>query len=137
MTPVLASILSDLEIEVVDMRVRRGPGQTCATQTMERILAEHGAQHLTIVLRSIVETENNKMELVAPTIWAVSDIILAHPSWCATTAWLDAMDAIDLSDLRERAKANRQAVKARQAMATMLFEKLRETFALETQPRLV
>lgn len=41
MTPAPASILSDSEIEVVDMRVRRGPAQTCATQTIERILADH------------------------------------------------------------------------------------------------
>lgn len=45
---------------------------------MERILKHHGAGHLTIVLKSIVETENNGTELVAPVICTVSDIILAY-----------------------------------------------------------
>ncbi len=40
MTPQLARILSDLEIEAVDTRVRRAPGQTCATATMDRLLAD-------------------------------------------------------------------------------------------------
>lgn len=137
MTPQLASICSDLDIQVIPTTKRRGPGETCATQTMERILAEHGPQHLTLVLRSIVETENNGLELVAPTMWAISDIVLAHPTWTATTDWLDAFDRADLSDMRARAKANRRAAQPRQAIATMLFEHLSKTFDVADQGRLL
>lgn len=128
MTPKLAQICKSLEISVIPTNKRRGPGETCAEQTMERILAEHGPGHLTLVLRSIVETANNAMELVAPTIWAISDIALAHPAWTATTAWLDALDQADLSDMRARAKANRRAAQPRQAIATMLYDHLSKMF---------
>ena len=111
-TPQLASILSDLEIEPVDTRVRRAPGQTCATATVDRLLADHGAGHLYLTLRTIMESENNRMELMAPTILAVSDIILAHPTW-QYTGWLEAFDAIDLGMLRQMAKANRKAAQPR------------------------
>lgn len=104
---------------------------------MERILAEHGPQHLTLVLRSIVETGNNGLELVAPTMWAISDIVLAHPAWTATTDWLDAMDRAGLSGMRTRAKANRKAARPRQAIATMLFEHLSGIFDVEDQGRLI
>ena len=136
MTPQLGNILSDLEIEPVDTRVRRAPGQTCATATMDRLLADHGEGHLYLTLRTIMESENNRMELVAPTILAVSDIILAHPTW-PNTGWLEAFDAIDLAELRRRAKANRRAAQPRQAMATLLFQHLSQTFAPEPQGTLL
>jgi len=137
MTPQLAQICADLAIRVIPVTRRRAPGETCATRTMERILAEHGPQHLTLVLRSIVETGNNGLELVAPTMWAISDIVLAHPAWTATTDWLDAMDRAGLSGMRTRAKANRKAARPRQAIATMLFEHLSGIFDVEDQGRLI
>jgi hypothetical protein len=66
-TPQFASILADLEIEAVDIHVRRGPGKICATRTTERLLIDHGTGHLILMLRTIMESENNRMELVAPT----------------------------------------------------------------------
>ena len=127
MSPKLSQICQSLGITVIPHTQRRAKGETHAVVTMERILAQHGPEHLTLVLRSIAETTNNGLELVAPTIWAISDIVLAHPAWTATTAWLDALDGARLSDMRARAKANRRAVQARQAIATMLFEHLRKT----------
>jgi hypothetical protein len=41
-------------------------------------------------------------------IWAVSDLLLAHPNWFGGD-WLDALDKIDLSALYENVKANRKA----------------------------
>lgn len=128
MTPALASICSDLEIRVIPTTKHRDTMETCAVQTMERILAEHGEGHLTIVLRSIVETGNNKRELVAPVIWAISDIIRAHPQWTSTTAWLDALDQCNLAEIRSVAKANRRAAPPRAAISTILFEKVAPKF---------
>ena len=45
-TPQFASILADLEIEAVDIHVRRGPGKICATRTTERLLIDHDTGHL-------------------------------------------------------------------------------------------
>lgn len=136
MTAALASILSELGVAVVPVTRQRGPMETFADNTMQRILGDHGPEHLRSVLISIVETENNRRMLIAPVIWAVSDTLLAHPSWFGS-AFLDAMDSIDLAGMHERAKANRRASQPRQAIATMLFEKLRETFQVEEQERLI
>jgi hypothetical protein len=130
MTPDLASICSDLNIRVVPNQQSRtrAPGETCAEHAMERLLNKHGRGHLTIVLKSIVETEGNGLQLVAPMIYAVSDIVLAYPEWTATTAWLDALDQADLAGIWAKAKANRKAAKPRPAVATMLFQHLHDTF---------
>lgn len=136
MSPALATICEELGVAVIPVTKQRGPMETCAVQTLERILREYGPEHLRSVLMSIVETENNKRELVAPVIWAVSDTILAHPTWFGGD-FLSAMDEIDLSDMHERAKANRKAAQPRQALATMLFERLSKKFRVVEQERLI
>lgn len=132
----LPAILSELGITIVPVTKQRDVMETCAGNTLERIRKEHGAEHLRSVLISIVETTNNKRMLVAPVIWAVSDILLAHPTWFGGE-WLDAMDKIDLAEMHERAKANRRAAQPRQAIATMLFEMLSKRFQVVEQERLI
>lgn len=139
MSPELASICERLDVRVVpNERSRvRAVGETCAEKAMERLLEKHGAGHLTIILKSIVETENNGRQLVAPVIYAVSDIVLAYPEWTATTAWLDALDQADLAEMWIKAKANRRAAKPRPAISTMLFNHLKATLEPEAQERLI
>lgn len=132
----LTAILSELGIAIVPVTKQRDVMETCAGNTLERIRKEHGAEHLRSVLISIVETTNNKRMLVAPVIWAVSDILLAHPAWFGGE-WLDAMDKIDLAEMHERAKANRRAAQPRQAISTMLFETLSKRFKVVEQERLI
>jgi hypothetical protein len=69
-------------------------------------------------LLSIVESAGNDRWLIAPVIWAVSDLLLAHPNWLGSD-WLDALDAID-------AKVNRKAVQPRAAIASILFDRLKD-----------
>jgi hypothetical protein len=132
----LPAILSELGITIVPVTKQRDVMETCAGNTLERIRKEHGAEHLRSVLISVVETTNNKRMLVAPVIWAVSDILLAHPTWFGGE-WLNAMDKIDLAEMHERAKANRRAAQPRQAIATMLFETLSKKFQVVEQERLI
>jgi hypothetical protein len=136
MTPALASICAELGITVIPVTKQRGLMETCAVNTLARLLNDHGPEHLRSVLMAIVETENNKRMLVAPVIWALSDILLAHPSWFGGD-FLEAMDRIDLAEMHERAKANREAAQPRQAIATMLFDELRTEFQPEEQARLL
>lgn len=136
MSPALASICAEIGVAIVPVTKQRDVMETCAVNTLERVLKEHGPEHLRAVLISIVETENNKRMLVAPVIWGMSDTLLAHPSWFGGE-FLAAMDGIDLADMHERAKANRRAAQPRQAIATMLFEKLREKFQVVEQERLI
>lgn len=90
--------------------------------------------HLIITLRTIVESSGNEYALTAPAIWRVSDLVLAHPSWSEHgLAWIEAFDNIDLLDLAKKAKANKKAVPARVAMATMLYERLAPIFDLQAR----
>ena len=89
MTATLADILGEMDIKIVGLQRYRGPMETMAVGSLERILRQHGYAHLKMVLMSIVETRNNKRELVAPVIWAISDLIRAHPAWAdRATEWL-------------------------------------------------
>lgn len=138
MSATLADICSELGIEIIDIRHSRSrrPGQTCADRTMIRILQDEGEAHLRSVLISIMETENNKRMLIAPVMWAISDVLRGHPAWFGEE-WLKAFDRIDLAELHERAKESREAVAPRQAVATMLIERLRPNFVEEPQARLI
>lgn len=139
MTPALADICESLDVRVVpNKRSRtRGPGETCALQKLEDILSEHGPGHLTIVLKSFTETENNSLLLVGPVIEAVSRTILDHPEWTATTAWFDAMDQANLARMWSIAKANKHVAKRACAVATLLFVYLTGIFAAEPQGELL
>ena len=124
----VASICSEFGIAVVPPCRRRTGGaalETCAASTLQRLLSDWGESHLLEVLLSIVESAGNERALTAPVIWAVSDLLLAHPSWFGSD-WLDALDAIDLAAVYETAKANRKAVQPRAAIAAILFERLKD-----------
>jgi hypothetical protein len=124
----VASICSEFGIAVVPPCRRRTGGaalETCAASTLQRLLSDWGESHLREVLLSIVESAGNDRALTAPVIWAVSDLLLAHPNWFGGD-WLDALDAIDLAAVYETAKANRKAVQPRAAIAAILFERLKD-----------
>lgn len=136
MSPELAAILDELEITAISPHRYRGPMETMAVESMERILAQYGYAHLKMVLMSIAETPNNKREIVAPVIWAISDLVRAHPTWAGrATDWFSAFDRVDLGKLREMAKRNKHAAKPRAAIATLLFGFLCAT--LERQGELI
>lgn len=137
MTPALSAILSDLDIRVVPVTKQRGLMETHAVNTMERILASRGETNLRDTLMSIVETKNHKRELVAPVIWALSDILKAHPSWFCGEEWFAALDEIDISEMRAKARVNKTVARPRQAIATMLLEHLQSRFEPEQQERLI
>lgn len=130
MTPALSTLLDELGITVVPLPKYRGPMDTVAVASLERILMNRGRDHLKMVLMSIVETgEGNNRQLIAPVIWAMSDVIHAHPGWASRASeWFAALDGISLKDLRGLAYANRGATRPRHAIATLLFERIRNTF---------
>ena len=124
----VVSICSEFGIAVVAPAQRRTGGkalETCAASTLQRLLTDWGESHLREVLLSIAESAGNDRSLTAPAIWAVSDLLLAHPTWFGGDS-LDALDKINLSALHESAKTNRQAVQPRAAIAAILFERLKD-----------
>jgi|APCry1669192522_1035417.scaffolds.fasta_scaffold07934_6 hypothetical protein len=54
---------------------------------------------------------NNRMALVEPILWTVSDVMLANPRWPAKgLEWLEAFDEIDLCEnLGQRKASERRA----------------------------
>lgn len=99
--------------------------------TLQKVV-RHGEDHLTIVLRLIVETKGNATELWAATITALSELLLAMP-WLVERGLdlFEAFDLIDLSVLRRRAKAIRRA--NRQEVWAIMFNLLCDHFHSEAQ----
>lgn len=129
MTDALASICDELEIRVIAANVTRVPGTTKCALTLERILRKYGEGHLILLLRTIMESDNNKMALVEPVIWAVSDVMLANPRWPAKgLEWLAAFDEIDLCDVWVDSKQANGAPPERHGVASKLTELLQRKF---------
>jgi hypothetical protein len=82
------------------------PMATCAGNVVERLIKQCGLGHVTLTLRTIVESAGNDRALIADVIEAVSDVIKAHPRWADLgMAWLGAFDQISLLDIRKKAKS--------------------------------
>ena len=128
-TKTLASLLREFQVEIIDNARNRSrtARQTCASKTLANIFRLHGYDHLRTVIMTFVETKPNKRALIAPVIWAVSDVLNAHPGWFGET-WFQVMDGIDLTEMFERASANRRVAPPRSAVATLIFERMREQF---------
>ena len=54
MSATLCEILDEIGVREISVTKQRAPMETCAIQTLRRILAEHGDEHLRSVLISIV-----------------------------------------------------------------------------------
>lgn len=131
MTPALASICESIDppVRIIEPHVTRTPGTTKCGRVLDRILERHGEEHVTMLLRTIMESENNRMALVEPIIWAVSDVMLANPKWPARgLEWLEAFDAIDLCDVWARSKEANGAPPERHGVASKLTELLQSRF---------
>lgn len=126
----LELLLAEYGITIIPTTAVREPKQTHARRTLERLLEEHGEDHLRDVLTCLAEGENNGMALVAPVITAVSDVLLAHRDWWERDAslWLSVMDRVDLTRLHRTAKGNLKAVPAAPAVATLLYRELAAVF---------
>jgi hypothetical protein len=127
MSRTLAGLLREFNVSVVPITQSRtrAARQTCAGKTLAKIFRERGYDHLRAVIMTFCETRPNKRALVAPAIWAVSDVLHAYPDWFGD-ARLTAMDDIQLAELFERASANRRLAQPRASMAVLLFEHMRE-----------
>jgi hypothetical protein len=99
--------------------------------TLQKVI-RHGEEHLTIVLKLIVETRDNATELWAATITAISELLLAFPEIVDRgLALFDAFDRIDLAALRRRAKAIRRI--NRQEVWLIMFSLLCDHFYSDDQ----
>jgi hypothetical protein len=81
------------------------------------------------LLRTFSETENENARIDAFALYAISDLMVAHPEWADSgLRWLDVFDRIDLGEIQRQAKLNRSTVPQREGIATMLFRELSDAF---------
>jgi len=122
------SLFAEIGIVVVPTNVRRstlGELECCCERTVERLIEKHGVDHARFVLRTICETVNNKRELVAPTVYAVSDVALAHPNWAEhASEWLDAFDGLDIPALRSQCRKTLRISQIRPALGVLIYDRL-------------
>lgn len=125
-------------VNIVSPFKRFRPGQTRARRVLRKLLRHHGEGHVLFVLRTIVESRNNRAELWSETIMAVSDIVVMRPDLAGKgLAFIEAFDDIPLGEVRERARRMALGSK-RQVMRVLIAEKLEGALAApESQGRLL
>ncbi len=128
----LARLCAALDIKLVPVtRGRVRANETAAVATLRKILTKHGEQHFVMLIRTIAESEGNARALVAPIIWAISDLMLAFPAWPNTGLnWLAAFDTVDLQALLRLARplCNASKQRPRAAIGGMLVQMLHPRF---------
>lgn len=140
MTPEVSLICERLEnpIRIIEPHVTRTPGTTKCGNTFERIRRRYGDGHLILLLRTIMESENNRMALVEPVVWALSDVMLANPRWPDRGMdWLEAFDSIDLCEVWADAKQANGAPPERHGVASKVTELLQMRFGEGKEEKLL
>ena len=130
-------LFESLEIEYIPSSEarRRGPRSTCCGLFVERLIRKHGLPHITIVLRTIVESEGNEGELIADVIGAISDLVRTHPRWVNLgLAFIEAFDQISLAQVRRTAKAT-GVQPLRDAIMTLLCVELERLLGASKLPK--
>jgi hypothetical protein len=87
----LASLLKALDAPPVDEGAR---------VKLQKFLDRHGAEHVTLLIRTIIESEGNANALIEPVISAVSKLMVFEREWPNRgLAWIEAFDEIPLMAL--------------------------------------
>lgn len=90
------SLCDEFDVEIIPAHRYPEIGQTRAVKTILRIIRRHGEEHARWVLRTLVETSNNKAMIDETGLWAASDLVLAY--WADLQAdpeaWFQVWDAV-------------------------------------------
>lgn len=90
-TAELQVLLEALEAPAIDDEARA---------RLQRLLDRHGAEHVTLLIRTIIESEGNAGALSEPIISAVSSVMVFHKAWPDRgLSWIAAFDTIPLAAL--------------------------------------
>lgn len=76
--PRVQALCEEFGIEIIPGHRYPEIGQTRAVKTIARILKRYGLEHTRWVLRTLVETANNKAMLDEAGLWAASDLVTAY-----------------------------------------------------------
>ena len=124
--PRILGLCDEFGISVVSGRRQPAIGETRAAETMNRIWHRYGEDHTRRVMRTLVETANNKAVLDEVGLWMASDMLRV----CGfrfdenASAWLELWDAIDLPTLRKVCRDLSGVVPQRHALGGMVYERI-------------
>jgi len=97
---------------------------THARRTLQRMLRQHGAGHVRLTLRCIVDSSRaNASQLHDDTIGAVSDVLAENPEIADMDGLLDAFETLSLAKIR-RAQTRAFRTARRHRIAAILADRL-------------
>lgn len=97
-------IAAEFGVHFVDHTTRpTGRHQSRARRTCQKLLKNHGAEHLRLVF-GLINTTKNRGNWSAPCFTAVSWLVLNKPDWIERRGFLDLFDSLDLDELLISAK---------------------------------
>lgn len=116
--------------------------QTNAVVMIQKMINLHGEEHAWSVLYALTQSQNHKGDLTSAMIGAISDLFCRYPGWRERLGeFCDALDLMDLSELRRMAKrgpgVDGRAPKQRVLLAAYLFVLLVVLMETEDQKEMV
>lgn len=129
--PRVQSLCDEFGIEIIPKHRYPEIGQTRAVKTILRIIRKYGEDHARWVLRTLVETSNNKALLDEAGLWAASDLVLAY--WddlqADPTAWFEIWDSVPVGQRQWEVQQRLSGiVNQRAALAGVVNQHLYERF---------
>ncbi|WP_026227242.1 hypothetical protein [Hoeflea sp. 108] len=98
----------------------RKPRECFCKPTLREIGQDHGEDHLRLVLMLMTGTKANSAELYADMIKAVSSVLLRKPELMRRPSLVDDFNAIELGELRHKAKAMNAPVATTDVLRVLL-----------------
>jgi hypothetical protein len=135
--PRVTSLLDEFSIRLVPKNVYPKLGETRAVGNIGKMIDRHGMDVARIVMRSLVETTNNKASLESDAIGATLDLLLARREdyEADPSKWFAVFDACPVGDLQVVARDLRGVVPLRHALAGLIYERVWRAFGpRSTQP---
>lgn len=128
--PAVVELCAEVGIECIEGTAYPRLGQTRAHRTIKRIIRKYGEDHTRLVLTTLAETSNNKACLDEHCIWATSDLVRKFRAEIErdATFWLEIWDRLPVGFLQSRTQEMRGWVRQRDALAAMIYERLRRVF---------
>lgn len=131
------TLCHQLGIRIIPRSRRCRPRETRARRALTKLAEQHGEGHVVFVLRTIVQSGNNKASLWSETILAISDIVRLRPDLADRGgAFMEAFDRIPLEEVRTRARAMGIGPK-RQVMRVLITDRLESELRAPQQGRLL
>lgn len=98
----------------------RKPRECFCKPTLREIGHQHGEDHLRLVLMLMTGTKENSAELYADMIKAVSSVLVRKADLMRRSTLVDDFNAIDLGDLRRKARAMNAPVATTDVLRVLL-----------------